>query len=162
MAVQELMEQVLASYREQADLYRQMLPVYEEEKIHMIRDGEAAKLEAMAQLALKKLEIMNQIDSRQVAAKLLQQEIMTALRLSDFRVSLLRPHITEEQKAAFQQILTEIGQLLSAVRTMDTDYQHLVREYIKSRRAEVTLGQLSEAVRSYQASIQQGQWFKKS
>jgi hypothetical protein len=45
---------------------------------------------------------------------------------------------------------------------MDTDYQHLVREYIKSRRAEVSLGQLSEAVRSYQTSIQQGQWFKKS
>lgn len=152
--------EILANYQRQAVIYADMIAVYQEEQIHMAKDGAAEKPEAMLRLSEQKRELLAAVEAECARAEVLKRAVMAEFELSDFRLSLLRPYISEAEELQLQQAFSRLEEVLRTLRALDTQYQHLVRDYLKSREATPKPGQFSEALESYKESIWQGEFLK--
>ena len=161
MPEMDMIDQIIGIYQKQIEQYQNLAALYEREKLNLTQGRGDEKAEEIMMLVASKDDLMRQVEIQREQAKGLQQKMMEQFGIHDFRLSLLKPHILPEQKEALKKVLDQIGTELLRIRSLDTENQKLLQEYMENHQTQPEQKSIDQALEIYRQSIQQGNLLKK-
>ncbi|MGI5880078.1 MAG: flagellar export chaperone FlgN [Syntrophomonadaceae bacterium] len=140
LAVVDNYNKQIELYNEMADLARQQLNVLE------ARLNGTAENTNLAQILIERQQLLEKIEELEEINKSLKQRACQQMGIEAFVLSRLKPGLNEEEYDSLQEVLINVGSLLTSIQEIDDKNQRLMnRTLVVNRKRTVTADQARNA-----------------